>query len=69
MNLVRQKDKQAIKTVLYVLDPVLSFPIWNNSTPSLLIKLTVLVLEQENTILPSERKEHPVMTLPLMFIF
>jgi hypothetical protein len=31
--------------------------------------MTVLVWEQENTILPSESKEHPVMTSPLIFIF
>jgi hypothetical protein len=39
------------------------------SYPSLLIKLTALVWEQENTILPSESIEHPVMVFPLMFIF
>jgi hypothetical protein len=49
-----------------VQDPVLSFPIWNNSTPSLLIKLTALALQQDNTILPSGSREHPVKKLPLV---
>jgi hypothetical protein len=47
----------------------LSDLIWNNSTPPVLTKLTVLVLLQEITILPTGSKEHPVIHLPLVFIF
>jgi hypothetical protein len=47
MKELTEAEKQAESKVQ---DPVLSFPIWNNSTPSLLIKLTVLELEQENII-------------------
>jgi hypothetical protein len=41
----------------------------NNSTPPVLIKLTVLVLLQDNTILPPGSKEHPMIPLPVVFIF
>jgi hypothetical protein len=34
-----------------------------------LIKLIVWVSQQDKTILPSGSKEHPLMFLPLMFIF
>jgi hypothetical protein len=41
--------------------------IWDDITPSLLIKFIVSAYQQEKTILPSGRKEHPLIILPLMF--
>jgi hypothetical protein len=49
-----------VTTVSFVEDPILSLPIWTNSTPSVLIKLTVLVLLHDNTILqtPDKYSQH-----------